>query len=518
MLIAALSCVLQASATPPVDLVVVAPRAFVPALTPYLEHRRGRLGCELLVLEDALAAHEGVDEAERLKRALYERWRAGRRYVLLVGDADRLPVRYMMLDRVTPAACDVAFYGSDLYYGDLARPDGSFDDWNARKDGEHGAYFGEVHGERHKDGPINFDGIDYLPEVGVGRWPVSSVAELEALVAKSLAHENESRVAVPSSMALLVVPGWVDASPAFDDVVRACPGWRTLRRGFGDGSGGVDGEAVATLLCGGVDLLVHAGHGSPNGFDGSLCLTDLPRLRDRRRLPIVLSAGCSTAYFATLPPYEDYVDVRGVRHAGTDRGERFTAPPPAPACLQPADLDRGGFGERMLLGPGGAIAYFGCDTGAQPCALTLVGEFAKSIARGNGRLGDAWRTAVTRYFERERLAELEPTESWYPPSVFFQAMKFVLFGDPSLPLPESASVGEDRPQAEPAQTEPAQTEPAKTETPVRARRRGGPGSRPRSRRPRSRTSTRRSSPASAACPSACRTSPVVRRPSRRRAC
>ena len=41
--------------------------------------------------------------------------------MLLVGDATVLPVRYMVLDRVTPAAFDTAFYPSDLYYADVAQ-------------------------------------------------------------------------------------------------------------------------------------------------------------------------------------------------------------------------------------------------------------------------------------------------------------------------------------------------------------------------------------------------------------
>jgi len=32
---------------------------------------------------------------------------------------------------------------------------------------------------------------------------------------------------------------------------------------------------------------------------------------------------------------------------------------------------------------------------------------------------------------------LKPNNGWYPPSIFFQGMKFTLFGDPSLPLPAS---------------------------------------------------------------------------------
>jgi hypothetical protein len=34
------------------------------------------------------------------------------RYVLLVGDARLVPVRYMVLGRVTPAAFDYAFYSA----------------------------------------------------------------------------------------------------------------------------------------------------------------------------------------------------------------------------------------------------------------------------------------------------------------------------------------------------------------------------------------------------------------------
>jgi hypothetical protein len=39
------------------------------------------------------------------------------------------------------------------------------------------------------------------------------------------------------------------------------------------------------------------------------------------------------------------------------------------------------------------------------------------------------------YHEKEKLAALKPTTDWYPPSIFFQGMKYMLFGDPSLPLP-----------------------------------------------------------------------------------
>ena len=67
--------------------------------------------------------------------------------------------------------------------------------------------------------------------------------------------------------------------------------------------------------------------------------------------------------------------------------------------------------------------------------------FALRFGRAKApRLGDLWSEAVRHYYEKERLAKLVPTKSWYPASIFFQGMKYMLFGDPSLRLPGPAKV------------------------------------------------------------------------------
>ena len=166
---------------------IVAPERFHKALAKFVAYRTEQRPTKLASLESVLKSTQGADDPERLKRWLYREWKEQQlRYVLLVGDADIMPVRYMVLDRVTPTAFDYAFYPSDLYYADVARRDGSFDDWNARKDGFHASYFGEVRGEKNKTDPINFDQIDYRAELAVGRWPVDSVAEVELLAEKTI--------------------------------------------------------------------------------------------------------------------------------------------------------------------------------------------------------------------------------------------------------------------------------------------------------------------------------------------
>ena len=198
-------------------------RAISQGAKPIVTYRAGQRSTKLVSLETVLMQTKGRDAPERLKRWLYSAWKEDHlRYVLLVGDADLVPVRYMVLDRVTPAAFDYAFYPSDLYYADVARRDGGFDDWNARKDGFHSTYFGEVRGEKNKSGPINFDQIDYRPELAVGRWPVDSEDEVRMVTEKTIAYERSSRPTRRASAGrhssgcldgLTLVPRWRTGPP-----------------------------------------------------------------------------------------------------------------------------------------------------------------------------------------------------------------------------------------------------------------------------------------------------------------
>ena len=428
-------------------LLVIAPAAFHPALLDFVGQKQKLLPTELRSLEAILAASDGVDDPEKLKRYLYREWHDhGLGYALLVGDVDVMPVRYMVLDRATPAAFDYAFYPSDLYYADLAKRDGSFDDWNGHKEGFHAGYFGEVRGEKNKGDPINYDDVDYLPEIAVGRWPVSTVEEVARVAAKSLAWEQ--RVfsnAAPAlhQAAFIATGGWVDSRGLLNRLAgELTNAWQIEKRYYADrgvtsGITPPDHGQVRGLLNRGAGLVVHAGHGQVDGWDGCLSVHDLDLLTNSLALPVFISAGCSTAYFAPLPPYEPYVDVEGKEHTGTDHGEVFTQPPPPPAPYQRGRFNPTGLGEQILKrNLNGGVAYIGCNTGSQPCALTLVEGFVGALAKGSApRLGDCWAEAIRHYYVKERLATLKPNADWYPPSIFFQGMKYMLFGDPSLRLP-----------------------------------------------------------------------------------
>ncbi len=426
-------------------LVIIAPKVFLPALKDFVAHKRKVLPTTLKSLEDILQTGPGVDAPEKVKRFLYQQWRRpGLGYALLVGDVDVFPVRFMVLDRVTPAAFDYAFYPSDLYYSDLAKPDGSFEDWNACKESFHAGYFGEVRGEKNKNDPINFDAIDYRPEIAVGRWPVSTPDEVRLVAAKSIAYEQGLlSKANPhfSRAAFLVVGGWVDSRYLMNELAsKLTNSWQIEKRYYSDsGTPPPNHQQVRALFDRGMGLVVHTGHGQADAWEQCFSLRDLDAITNASALPVVISAGCSTAYFAPLPPYDGYVDVDGQQHAGTDHKEVFTAPPPPPAPFQKGRFNPTGLGEQLLKrSTNGAVAYIGCNTGSQPCGLTLVEGFVIALAETKQpRLGDCWASAVRFYYDKEHLATLKPNADWYPPSIFFQGMKFMLFGDPSQRLPEN---------------------------------------------------------------------------------
>ena len=87
----------------------------------------------------------------------------------------------------------------------------------------------------------------------------------------------------------------------------------------------------------------------------------------------------------------------------------------------------------------GAVAYIGCNTGGQPCGLSLLEGFVRTLhGLPEPTLGDCWAGAIDYYYEAEHLGTIVPNQDWYPPSIFFQGMKYMVFGDPALSLPGPA--------------------------------------------------------------------------------
>lgn len=439
----------------PERLLVVAPEAFRKALGEFLAERSRQLGAPVafLALEEAMRRSPGPDTDDRsrdapeiLKREVYRRWKAGEvTALLLVGDVDTVPIRFMKLDRGTKAAFDTAFYATDLYYGDLARADGSFDDWNGATEGIHSRYFGEVHGETNKDGPINLDRVSYTPEIAVGRWPVSTADEAKAVAAKTLRHQravlaaDASKRAAADELAFFVSGGWIDnaaRATALVDRAKSRGPWRTDLHAFFTPDREPTTAAVAAAFARSPAAIFHTGHGQPWGWEGCFDRGVMTASPATDTPPLLFSIGCSTAVIATEPPYGAYIDVDGTLQKGTNAGQVFTDFPPPPAPIQRGGCNATSVSEEAVRrADGGAIAVIGCVTGSQPCAHTLLDGFVHAMAEEpNAAAGRWWMSALVGYVRDEKLMELTPTDSWYPPSIFFQGMKFVYLGDPTVRL------------------------------------------------------------------------------------
>ena len=103
-------------------------------------------------------------------------------------------------------------------------------------------------------------------------------------------------------------------------------------------------------------------------------------------------------------------NVRGVEHKGTNAGEVFKEPPPPPAPYQSSRFSPPGLGKQLLVGgPEGAVAYFGCNTGSQPCGLSLVEGFVRAWSQDkDARLGDCWAEAVRYYYDKDAWPNSSP--------------------------------------------------------------------------------------------------------------
>ena len=123
-----------------------------------------------VALTDSIHAHySGIDKPEQIRNYLKDFYSAGGKYVLLGGDNDIVPPRYLFYYNVNFLPSDSNdLMPSDLYYADM---DGEWD-----KDGD------GVWGEPSQDAP------NLIPELKVGRLPVRNAQSVTNYCAKLIAY------------------------------------------------------------------------------------------------------------------------------------------------------------------------------------------------------------------------------------------------------------------------------------------------------------------------------------------
>jgi hypothetical protein len=430
------------------DLVIITPAEFVEQLIPLKEHKnKTGVTTKIITLEDIYAAFEGRDEAEKVKYCLADySIQSKTRFAMLVGDGDRFPVRYTKSDIDRPAIKNWGFFSTDIYYANLFKADGSFDDWDGNKNG----YFGELQGEVYT-GPINMDNVDLDPEMCVGRIPVSTKEEVSNYVGKVIHYESTASSGDwINNVLLIATTDFVQEAPLFmDELAKNFLKDKQVFKLYGEipeeiasklkadninieKTAPINTENVVNYINSGVSFICHFGHGTSDSWYEILSIKDFNELDNFDALPIVFTGGCSTADFECHPPYDTYIDINGNWHNGEAAGEVFQDIPPQPACLQPKSNHEGMGEVSTVYNTNGFIGYIGCNTGAQPFSWQLNYLFFKSLIMGKDTLGEMWNYAIKEYYIQTEV----PTETYQPDwtavANFHQPWKFFLFGDPSL--------------------------------------------------------------------------------------
>jgi Peptidase family C25 len=385
----------------------------------------------------------GRDDPERIKKALaaHEQY-ADTRFAMLVGDANRFPMRYTITDREDDNhRADWAFYSGDIYYADLYEADNAtYESWDANDDG----YFGELHGEQ-LTGTVNVDQVDLNPDIAVGRVPASTTAEVTTYINKVINYENHAYKSDWSKRALFIATNdWISNACVIKQNVRAntlLPLGYSVTRLYQAGNPCLvtdppSSANINTALNLGVGFVNYIGHGSENGWAISgdeYNDADLGGLTNNNMLPVAFSAGCGTARYTTEPPYSPYTDKNGAHHIGTNAGEIFVGKIVPPATLQTDNPDA--FVEDMLVDHNiGAVGYIGCVTGSQGWSTDLDEAFYESLSYGWDTLGGMWNYMVRRYYQLNPDPGSLVAPDWWVVAGFHQPWKFHLFGDPSLRL------------------------------------------------------------------------------------
>lgn len=248
------------------DLLIIAPRAFIPSLRPLVTAREAE-GLTVTVVP----VNEIYDEfgggaptpyaIQTFIANALNNWQLPRtKYLLLVGDAttDYLGNTYDLPDNTIPSLLvPVQFSGETVSDSRLA----DIDD-------------------------------DMIPDIAVGRWPVRTKEEVEDLVKRTIAYENGTA----SNRALFAVD---DSESQFSSLARHIAESSELPDDQVTILDGLRASDIAAEMNGGAWVTTYVGHGSINrwGKDDVFTLDSVEDL-NLKTPPIILQMTCLTGLFS----------------------------------------------------------------------------------------------------------------------------------------------------------------------------------------------------------------------------
>ena len=437
-------------ADPTYDMLIITPDVFEDEIQP-LKQFKDATGRPTVIatLEDIYAIYPGADKAEQVKYCIAAFEAANHiKYVMLVGDVDKLPIRYFLVQTNNDTGSQInwfAYYMTDHYYADLYDSGGSFCSWNA--DGDQ--YYAETVRDYDTDYFPNEDGIDYNFDVIVSRLPASTEQDVTNYVNRVIEYESTVDTDDDWFKNIMLVTGVGgsiypeepepgDPTPYYDIVQLNSLGARLTPHGFTEiklyhenDPGGNYYPTVANVnmhLNNGVGIFTILSHQNRQSFGIYSFPGDMTGLANDGKYPVFFSLGCSPAQIGPIAPNQDYLDTSGtLQNYGYSYPVPYPFTRPHPPNVLQTTTDLAAIPEDLLCNHNnkGGIAFIGSMAEASSyMGYPASDYFHQSIADGERILGEVWSDVST-----EINTHNNPMNSWERSRRW---MFLNLFGDPSL--------------------------------------------------------------------------------------
>ena len=434
------------------DLLIIAPKKYTDALQPLIVHKN-RVGIKtnLVALNDVYDQMfwHGRDKQEKIKyfiKTAKEEW--GITYVMLVGDFQTIPIRYVYNADNNTGWNEPCFI-SELYYADLYDKNHNFSSWDTSNNG----IYGEWYGDTAKD-----PDIDLYPDVYVGRLACRNIAEVKDMVRKIIRYEtttygqdwfNRIVVAGGDTYPASENPNWTsyEGEVNTQNAIENMSGFEPTKLWTSDGTftGPKDMIRAVSKGCGFFYLDGHANafswstHPSndANSWINGLNTINMDLLRNKQMFPICVVGGCHNMEFDVTPQNI----IKGLREEGLRYFSIKAVPFGSfwkytwiPEC----------WGWKLTrMSSGGAIATIGCTglgmTKEDKLSFSGAGDYLEPTffheygVNGTTILGRVWGNTITDYLNHYPI-------NWQTPAAKDSAIdaktvqQWALLGDPSLKI------------------------------------------------------------------------------------
>jgi Peptidase family C25/Repeat of unknown function (DUF346) len=467
----------------PSRLLIVTHDDFVQAMLPLVQHKN-LTGMPTHLVKLSQIVQSLPDRSTHplaIKRLIAEGYENfGVHYVMLVGDASKIPTRHRFVRTPQPdiSGLDGTYNPTDYYYANLYLRGGKaagLSDWDANNDGK----YNEEKWVADSAETYNPDQVDGYPQIAVGRVPTHTVDDVINYMRKVIDYEEGLRARSVDAFTFLSDNELDSSGSASDSIISQSnienlPNadvkkflanisppivlvnrWQPVNT--------VEDERAAFVS----KWFIHIGHGSNSEWD--------IRLADGRKInnsyvtkpvngrwnvkhsfsfPIILSAGCETGQFlpnagntpegsyrGLNPDKEHLISRDQATKKATDMGVPLQSWPvtiPEPNPYDFPNISGRTFAHAWLCNSptGGAIAYSGATVVHQG-GLFGADLFLRVVRQVQNKniLGDFWLQAARDYLTDK----LHINDILGSPRIYLSIQ--LLYGDPSLRLTPVISYG-----------------------------------------------------------------------------